>query len=145
MPTETACTTAVATVMPISTGQGLNRVAKVRAMSWDLSPSSATKMTAKLIARAARKTSTRTNPGIGGPGGSCTGRLRPGRRENSQVEGLARPGMRAARPDTGNRHQHVDRDIGSYSPSRYQHNHRTPRPWPGRAGSHRWSGSGDEP
>ncbi len=47
MPTDTRCTIAVATVMPMSTGHTLKRVAKVRAMSWDLSPSSATKMTPK--------------------------------------------------------------------------------------------------
>ena len=47
--------------MPISTGTGLKRVAKVRAMSWDLSPSSATKMTAKLSAVATRKPSTRNS------------------------------------------------------------------------------------
>ena len=59
MATDAACTTAVATVIPIRTGQGLNRVANVMAMSCDLSPSSATKITPKLTASAA------TNPCIG--------------------------------------------------------------------------------
>src|SRR3712207_8866773 len=35
-PTEIACTTAVATVMPMSTGSGRNRVANVMAISCDL-------------------------------------------------------------------------------------------------------------
>ena len=47
MATDTRWTTAVAIVMPMSTGHTLKRVAKVSAMSWDLSPSSATKMTPK--------------------------------------------------------------------------------------------------
>src|ERR1700754_1364155 len=55
MPTETRCTSAVAAVIPISTGHSRKRVAKVSAISCDLSPSSATKMTAKLSAVAARK------------------------------------------------------------------------------------------
>src|SRR3954454_14946169 len=45
MPTDTRCTIAVAAVMPMITGHTLKRAAKVIAMSWDLSPSSATKMT----------------------------------------------------------------------------------------------------
>jgi hypothetical protein len=47
MATEARWTIAVAIVMPRRTGHTLKRVAKVRAMSWDLSPSSATKMTPK--------------------------------------------------------------------------------------------------
>src|SRR4051812_41744717 len=117
MPTETRCTRAVATVMPISTGHGLNRVAKVRAMSWDLSPSSATKMTAKLIASAARKPSTKKLPVSRDREEVCAqGDLDPAvvRTAKSKVS-LASD--EAARPDTRGR-QHVDRDIGSYSPSR---------------------------
>ncbi|CAB4732432.1 unannotated protein [freshwater metagenome] len=52
MPTDTACTTAVAVVMPASTTRIGNRVAKVRAINWLLSPSSATKIKAKLIRNA---------------------------------------------------------------------------------------------
>ena len=52
MPTDIACTTAVAVVMPASTTRIGNRVAKVRAINWLLSPSSATKMKAKLIRNA---------------------------------------------------------------------------------------------
>src|SRR5690349_9180216 len=94
MPTETACTTAVATVMPIRTGTGLNRVAKVMAISWDLSPSSATKMTAKLSAVANRK------PCMGTPGKQQTGARARGDLDPAgqigQVEGLARPGETGA-------------------------------------------------
>ena len=117
MPTDARCTTAVAIVMPMSTGHTLKRVAKVRAMSWDLSPSSATKMTPKETSVLMRTAST------DGWGLSRSGR---GRRETSTrqhaawVEGLARLAGGAARPDIGRRtgvRQYVDRDIGGYSPS----------------------------
>ena len=39
-------------VMPMRIGSGLYRVAKASAMSWDLSPSSATKITPKLTRKA---------------------------------------------------------------------------------------------
>jgi hypothetical protein len=45
-------TSAVAAVIPASTGSARNRVAKVSAMSWLLSPSSATKITARLTMNA---------------------------------------------------------------------------------------------
>jgi hypothetical protein len=45
-------TSAVAAVIPASTGSARNRVAKVSAMSWLLSPSSATKITARLTRNA---------------------------------------------------------------------------------------------
>jgi hypothetical protein len=57
--TENPCTTAVAKVMPINTARSGKRVAKVRAMSWLLSPSSATKMTPKLNTKALNMTGTR--------------------------------------------------------------------------------------
>jgi hypothetical protein len=62
MPTLTAWTTAVATVMPVNTGRARNRVANAIAISCDLSPSSATKMTAKLRANAPGKPSVVTSP-----------------------------------------------------------------------------------
>ena len=68
MATDARCTTAVATVMPISTGIGLNRVAKVSAISWDLSPSSATKMTPKLTTSAAKNPSMTSFPFMPGGG-----------------------------------------------------------------------------
>ena len=118
MPTDTRCTTAVAMVMPRSTGQTLKRVAKVSAMSWDLSPSSATKMTPKATSVLTRTAST----------GRWASLVRPGRRRETStrqraawIEGLARlagagPRGRTSAGRTGVR-QHVDRDIGGYSPS----------------------------
>src|SRR4051794_38123234 len=116
--TDTRCTIAVATVMPTSTGHTLKRVAKVNAMSWDLSPSSATKMTPNARSVLARTAST----GRYGPLSSVPGR---GARTSTRhiaawIEGLARLEDQAARPDvrriTGVG-QCVDRDIGGYSPS----------------------------
>src|SRR3954447_23181894 len=75
MPTETRWTTAVAIVMPSRTGHTLKRVAKVIAMSWDLSPSSATKMTPKATRVLTRTAS--TGP-AGGPLSRCGGDGRPG-------------------------------------------------------------------
>ena len=46
--TDSRCTTAVATVIPVSTTAARYRVANARAINWLLSPSSATKMTPKL-------------------------------------------------------------------------------------------------
>src|SRR6185436_21188342 len=46
MPTDARCTRAVAAVIPISTSRARYLAAKVMAMSWLLSPSSATKITA---------------------------------------------------------------------------------------------------
>src|SRR5215207_5301497 len=120
MPTETACTTAVATVMPISTGTGLKRVANVSAMSCDLSPSSATKITAKLSAVATRNPSMRT-PGEQQTGARARGDLDPAGTEIGQVEGLARPGLpRPPGRALEQQSQYVDHDVGSYSPSRDQ-------------------------
>ncbi|GAB2956876.1 hypothetical protein GCM10027280_52010 [Micromonospora polyrhachis] len=48
--------------MPINTGTGLNRVAKVNAINCDLSPNSATKMTPKLTARATKNPSMKPFP-----------------------------------------------------------------------------------
>jgi hypothetical protein len=47
------CTAVVATVMPPRTTHQRWRSANVMAISWDLSPSSATKITAKLNSKAA--------------------------------------------------------------------------------------------
>src|SRR4051794_16520179 len=52
--------------MPTSTGHTLKRVAKVNAMSWDLSPSSATKMTPNARSVLARTAST-GRYGLSGP------------------------------------------------------------------------------
>src|SRR5512138_3000821 len=120
MPTETRCTSAVATVMPISTGTGLKRVAKVSAISCDLSPSSATKMTAKLSASAARKPFTKELPGYRDREEGA-GRPRPGRQGTTAKSKVSLASDEAARPDhEKTRDQHVDRDVGSYSPSRHQ-------------------------
>ena len=81
--TEAAWVIAVAIVMPMSTRHAGKRVAKASAMSWLLSPSSATKITPKLIAKACT---------VGAPRGSGTGsRLTSTRHAWYQVEGLARP------------------------------------------------------
>src|SRR3954454_18803450 len=116
MATDTRCTIAVAAVMPSSTGHTLKRVAKVRAMSWDLSPSSATKMTPKATRVLVRTAST----------GALLVRPGPRRGPRSRhtyawIEGLARlagagPHGRTPPGWTGPR-QYVDRDIGGYSPS----------------------------
>ena len=47
MPTDTACTAAVAMVMPSRIATARKRVAKASAISWLLSPISATKMAPK--------------------------------------------------------------------------------------------------
>src|SRR3954468_7263971 len=118
MPTEERGTTAVAVVMPRRTGHTRKRVAKVRAMSWDLSPSSATKMTPK-----ARRVLTRTASTVrDGPLRSGRARCDTSTRHACMpwVEGLARLPGQAARPDVGRScgvGQRVDRDIGGYSPS----------------------------
>ena len=52
MATEPRWTSRVAMAIPTRTGSARKRVAKVRAMSWLLSPSSATKITAKLSRKA---------------------------------------------------------------------------------------------
>src|SRR3954453_16545381 len=101
MPTETRCTNAVAAVMPISTGTGLKRVAKVSAISCDLSPSSATKMTAKLSARAARKPFTKRLPGYRDREEGA-GRPRPGRQGTTAKSKVSLASDEAARPDLGN-------------------------------------------
>src|SRR3954468_17010831 len=129
MPTDTRWTIAVAIVMPSRTGQTLNRVAKVSAMSWDLSPSSGTKMTPNETTVLMKTAST----GDAGPS------VRPGRgRETSTrqssawIEGLAR--LAGTRPigRTGTRAcQCVDRVVGGYSPSlrpRYRGRRRRSRP-----------------
>src|SRR3954451_5158162 len=90
MPTETRCTSAVAAVIPINTGPGRKRVAKVSAMSCDLSPSSATKMTTKLSAAAARKSDKEHLPVRAGRKGAGATSTRPC--QHSQAEGLVRPG-----------------------------------------------------
>ncbi|GIL27036.1 hypothetical protein NUM_22900 [Actinocatenispora comari] len=102
--------------MPISTGNARYLVANVNAINCDLSPSSATKITAKLSANAlqtAVMSSSRSHRTE-----ACETTIR----HSCQIEGLARPTDRAARPgcrcDTGG--QSVDRDIGGYSPSRRQ-------------------------
>src|SRR3954453_4378270 len=103
--------------MPTSTGHTLKRVAKVNAMSWDLSPSSATKMTPNARSVLARTAST----GRYGPLWSDRVRgedLDPA--HTAWIEGLARLENQAARPDVRRGTgvcQCVDRDIGGYSPS----------------------------
>src|SRR4051812_2187518 len=97
MPTDTRCTIAVARVMLTRTGHTLKRVAKVNAMSWDLSPSSATKMTPKALRVLTRTAST----GRYGPLWSDRDEKRdlvPARA--AWIEGLARlePGRAAGRP-----------------------------------------------
>src|SRR3972149_2137948 len=80
--TEKACTSAVATAMPIKTWVALKRVANARAMSWLLSPNSATKITPVLNQKAS--TGSSSLPG----GGTDTS---TGHRLAMQVEGLAHP------------------------------------------------------
>src|SRR3954454_23187497 len=86
-------------------------------MSWDLSPSSATKMTPNARSVLARTAST----GRYGPLWSDRARgedLDPA--HDGWIEGLARLEDQAARPDVRRRTgigQCVDRDIGGYSPS----------------------------
>src|SRR3954453_5793334 len=88
MATDTRWTIAVAIVMPMRTGQTLNRVAKVSAMSWDLSPSSATKMTPKETTGLMRTASAaRGGPFGSGRGGADT----PAPAAFSLVEGPPRP------------------------------------------------------
>src|SRR4051812_13980261 len=103
--------------MPMRTGHTLKRVAKVNAMSWDLSPSSATKMTPNARSVLARTAST----GRFGPLWSDRGERKPSTRHIAAwIEGLARLEDQAARPDVRRRTgvgQCVDRDIGGYSPS----------------------------
>src|SRR3712207_1555022 len=99
--------------MPIRTGQGLKRVANVSAISWDLSPSSATKMTAKLTAVATRKPSIRCPSRLCGRDGT-QGDLDPAE-DAARVEGLVRLDE-AAWPDARAR-QYVDHGVADYSPS----------------------------
>ena len=63
MPTEIAWVIAVAMVMPMSTRQAEKRVENARAMSWLLSPSSATKMTPKATQNPSTRPSPRSRPG----------------------------------------------------------------------------------
>src|SRR3954447_4608906 len=134
--------------MPTRTGHTLKRVAKVSAMSWDLSPSSATKMTPKAISVLANTAS--------------TGRYGPLWSDRARQETSTRhvlPGSKvspawqnqAARPDVRRRTgvgQCVDRDIGGYSPSLLERlpvagprhtvtavSSRTPQPGPASPGS----------
>src|SRR4051795_7577663 len=117
MATEARWTIAVAMVMPSRTGHTLKRVAKVRAMSWDLSPSSATKMTPKETSVLMKTASTEPS-GLSDPAGTEMRDLDPA----CCLDRRSRPPRRsgAARPDVRRRTgvgQYVDRDIGGYSPS----------------------------
>src|SRR4051812_36573151 len=117
MPTDTRCTSAVAAVIPISTGPGRKRVAKVSAMSCDLSPSSATKMTTKLSAAAARKSDKEHLPVRAGRKGA--GRPRPGHVSTAKPKVSSAPVERTRdRPAGRLPRQYVDRDAQDYSPSR---------------------------
>src|SRR3954452_23995619 len=117
MPTETRWTTAVAIVMPRRTVHTRYRVAKVSAMSCDLSPSSATKMTPKESRVLYRTASTKDGP-------LWSGRIEARDLDpTAELSGLGPPPPRrkdAARPagvrKTGVR-QYVDRHIGASSPS----------------------------
>src|SRR4051794_10511255 len=102
--------------MPQMTGHTLKRVAKVRAMSCDLSPSSATKMTPKAM-RVLRRTAS-TEDGPFGSGRDEGTRPRPGSMlPGSKVSPALPEQGRAAGPSAGAAGQYVDRDIGGYSPS----------------------------
>ncbi len=98
--------------MPISTGNVRYLVAKASAMSWDLSPSSATKMTPKLITSAARNPSMMSFPDQAG--GRCGDALDPA--ATAWVEGLARLAERGRVAGRVTR-QYVDHDVMGYSPS----------------------------
>ena len=72
--TEIKCTKAVASVIPISTGTVLYRVANVNAISWLLSPNSATKITAALMRNASTPRRTLSlDPAGGRPEGQSGG------------------------------------------------------------------------
>ena len=107
--TDTRWTRAVATVMPISTGTARYRVANVNAISWLLSPSSATKITPKLTKIAVSTLNSSVVHREEGPHG-----LRPGASQH-HVEGLARPANTGpGRP--GFISQRVDRPAGGLLP-----------------------------
>ncbi len=133
--TLTRWTAVVAMVMPASTGHVLKRVANVIAMSWLLSPSSATKITARLIQNASngplpRDRTVSAHPGRSSGTASARQRLRtrlPGRRSRPPVK--ARATGRANAPACRSR----DWD---YSPSVFPDNPNsrppTPIPLPSR-------------
>src|SRR4051794_1874042 len=98
--------------MPTSTSHDRYRVANAIAINWDLSPSSATKITPKLTASAAPNPCICTlpvcEPGLGADD------LDPASQPESKVSPTPPPaGPRGRAPGR----QHVDHDVGSYSPS----------------------------